>query len=110
MLEIPNLNTVYEDEVCSCVLHDVKGDGTLLVFHADVLPVAKKSLLSHYLDVVESIDQALQERGLKELECWVCSDEEIKYAGFFGFTEMLGELLVNKQHCFPAVYRLRKTF
>lgn len=108
MLEIPNLNLVYEDETVTCLIHDVKGDQSLLVFHALVVPGADRARLRHYDEVMFEIDEALRARGLTEIEAWVNTDEEIHYAGFFGFTDYIGELTVNGQRCFPQVHRLRK--
>lgn len=110
MLEIPNLNVVYEDETVTCYIHDIAGEKKLFVFHAVVIPSTDKKLLNHYLTIVDSLDEALKERGFKELEAWVNTDEEIRYAMFFGFTEYLGELTVNGQTCFPQIHRLRKTY
>lgn len=107
MLGIPNLNLIYEDDTCGVYIHDVEGNGRLLVFHADVIPVANHRLMQHYLTVVDSLFVALKERGLKELEAWVNTDEEMRYAMFFGFTEYLGELTVNGQPCLPQVHRLK---
>jgi hypothetical protein len=109
MLEIPNLNTVYEDDTVTCYIHDIGGDGKLLVFHAVVIPSLSLALLRHYQNIVDQIDVALQDKGITEIEAWVNTDQEIRYAEFFGFTEMIGELTVNQQLCFPSVYRLRKS-
>lgn len=108
MLGIQNLNVVYEDDSVTCIIHDVKGDGSLLVFHANVVPSVNRKLLKHYDQVMFAIDEGLRGRGIKEIEAWVNTDEELHYAGFFGFTEYVGELTVNQQRCLPTVHRLRK--
>lgn len=79
------------------------------MFHALVIPSTDRKLLNHYSEVVFEIDEALKAKGLESIEAWVNTDEEIHYAGFFGFTEYLGELVVNGQRCFPQIHRLRKT-
>lgn len=107
-LEIPNLNKVYEDDLCTLYIHDVYGDNSLLVLHVEVIQEAKKSLMLHYHEVLENLLNALRERGVKKLEAWMNTDEQIRFAQFFGFNEFLGELMVNGQHVFPPVYRLSR--
>lgn len=108
MLEIPNLNTIYEDETCAVLLHDIAGEGKLFVIHADVIPEARRELLEHYMEVMDNVFEVLKQKGLTEIEAWVNTDEEIRYAQFFGFSEMLGELTIHGQLCIPTVYRLKK--
>jgi len=109
MLGIPNLNTIYEDEYCAVLLHDINGEGKLFVLHADVIPVVTRPLMEHYMEVMDNVFEALKAKGLKEVEAWVNTDEELKYAQFFGFDEFLGELTINEQTCLPAVFRLKRT-
>lgn len=108
MLEIPNLNVVYEDDTVTLLVHDIAGEGKLLVVHADVIPTTDRDVLGHYLDIIDTLSEQLKERGHTEVEAWVNTDEEIRYAQFFGFDEFLGELTVNGQTCLPSVFRLRK--
>ena len=111
MLGIPNLNLVYEDAWCSIFIHDVYADHDnhdLLVVHVDVIKTGKKSVLAHYLEAIDGVFDALREKGRTEVEAWVCTDEEIRFAQFFGFDEFIGELTVNKQTCLPSVFRLKK--
>lgn len=107
-LEIPNLNTVYEDEYCTVFIHDIEGKGELLVIHVDVVKTVNRKILNHYFDVIESVFEALRARGIKEVEAWVSTDEEMRFAIFYGFTEQLGQLTVNGRETLPEVYRLRK--
>lgn len=76
--------------------------------HAEVLPDLTKSLLLHYIEVVDTLFTALKEKGVLELEAWVNTDEEIHYAQFMGFDQFLGELYIHGQPCLPGVYRLKK--
>jgi hypothetical protein len=108
MLEIPNLNVVYEDEYVTVLIHDIGGDGTLLVVHVDIIPSTNKELIKHYFDVIGAIFDKLKEKGVKEVEAWVNTDEELRYAQFFGFTKFLGELTVNGQTCLPSVFRMKR--
>jgi len=108
MLGIPNLNLVYEDETGKVYIHDIDGKGELLVVHAEVIPTTNRAILGHYLEVMDTLFEQLQDKGVKEVEAWVNSDEEMDYAQFFGFNEFLGELTINEQTCIPSVYRLRK--
>jgi hypothetical protein len=108
MLGIPNLNVVYEDETGAVLIHDIEGKGELLVVHAEVLPTTNREILGHYLEVMDMLFEQLKERGITEVEAWINSDEEMRYAQFFGFDEFLGELMVHDQPCMPSVFRLRK--
>lgn len=108
MLGIPNLNVVYEDDLCTVLIHDIGGEGKLLVVHVEVLPTTNRKVLAHYSDVINGLFDQLRERGIPEVEAWVNNDEEIHYAQFFGFDEFLGELTINEQVCFPSVFRLKK--
>ena len=76
--------------------------------HAEVLDSTKREILGHYLDVVDTLFKQLKEKGVTEVEAWVTTEEEIKYAQFFGFDEFIGELTINQQTLLPPVYRLRK--
>ena len=106
--EIPNLKVIYKDDKCTCYLHDIYENGELLVFHADVIKSTDRELLSHYQEVMKNIFVALKEKGLPEIEAWVVTDDEIKYAQFMGFDEFLGELTIEGRPCTPTVYRLKK--
>lgn len=108
MLEIPNLNVVYEDDLCTVMIHDIAGEGELLVVHVEVIPTTKRSVLQHYYEVIEGLFDQLRARGRTEIEAWVNTDEEIRFAQYFGFDEFMGELMVNEQPCLPAVYRMKK--
>lgn len=108
MLEIPNLNVIYEDEYVTCLIHDIAGEGKLYVFHADVIPTTDRKLLQHYRNVMFKIDDALRAKGLTEIEAWVNTEEEMRYAAYFGFGEYIGELTVNRQRCLPEIHRLKK--
>jgi hypothetical protein len=108
MLEIPFLNTVYEDEYVTVLIHDIAGEGKLLVVHVDIIPSTNKALIKHYFDVITAIFDGLKEKGVKEVEAWVNTDEEARYAQFFGFTEWVGELTVNGQTCLPHVFRMKR--
>lgn len=108
MLGTPNLNKIYEDDICSFYIHDVYGNGELLVLHCDVIPSRKREYLEHIFDVVESIYEALRAKGVKELEAWVSEDHEIRFAQFYGFNEFLGQLYVKGRPTVPEVYRLKK--
>lgn len=108
MLGIPNLNTVYEDDTCAVLIHDIAGEGKILVCHAEVIPSTNRELLMHYQDVMENLFKQLKERGVEELEAWINDDDEMKYAQFFGFNEFIGELTVNGQTCLPSVFRLKR--
>lgn len=107
-LEIPNLNTVYEDDKFTLMIHDIEGKGELLVLHADIVKPVTKTLMNHYWDVVQALFEELQKRGIKEIEAWVSTDEEIRFAAFFGFNDMMGQLLVNGRETLPPVFRLKK--
>lgn len=107
-LGTPNLNKIYEDEYCTLLLHDVYGNNELLVFHAEVLKTTNREILNHYFEVIENVFEALREKGVTELEAWVCEDHEIRYAQFFGFDKFTGQLQVNGMDTIPAVYRLKK--
>lgn len=108
MLGIPNLNEIYKDDTGAVYIHDIGGEGKLLVVHVDVLPKLNRKIITHYLEVIDNVFKQLKERGIPEVEAWVNTDEEMHYAMFFGFDEYLGELTVNEQLCFPTVHRLRK--
>lgn len=108
MLEIPNLNKIYEDDYITLFIHDIGGEGKLFVMHADVVPSANRKVLAHVMEVVDKTFDALREKGLTEIEAWVNTDEQIHYAQFMGFNEWLGELTINGQRPFPVAYRLRK--
>lgn len=108
MLGIPNLNTVYEDDTIAVLIHDIAGEGKLLVCHAEVVPKASKELFLHYMEVMDELFASLKAKGVEEIEAWVNTDEEMKYAQFFGFDEFVGELTVNGQTCIPSVFRLKK--
>lgn len=105
---IPNLNVVYEDELCTVYIHDIHGDNSLLVVHTDVVKSKKREVLDHYFDVIESVFEALREKGIKEVEAWVCTDEQIRFAQYYGFDQMLGQLYINGRETLPEVYRLKK--
>lgn len=107
-LEIPNLNKIYEDDTVECYIHDVYSNGELLVFHADVQKSLNKDLLLHYRDVMQEIFAALKQKGVKELQAWVVTDKEIKYAQFMGFDQFLGELTIGNRPIQPPVYVLKK--
>jgi hypothetical protein len=108
MLEIPNLNKIYEDDLCTVFLHDVKGDGSLLVMHADVVKTTDRRILEHYLEVADTIFDELRKRGIPKVEAWMCTDEQIRFAQFLGFGTMVGQLTVNGRETLPEVYRLEK--
>lgn len=108
MSGIPNLNVIYEDDLCTCYIHDVYGNGELLVFHADVVKTTDRKVLAHYHEVMANIFDALREKGLTEIEAWVVTDQEIKYAQYMGFDQFLGELVVEGRPTTPTVYRLKK--
>ena len=108
MLGIPNLNTVYEDDLVTLMVHDIGGEGSLLVVHAEVIPTTNREVLEHYMEVLDTLFEQLRARGVTEIEAWVNDQTEIDYAQFFGFDEFLGELTVNEQTCIPSVFRLRK--
>lgn len=108
LLETPNLNVVYEDDIITAYIHDVYGNQELLVLHVDVVQSKKREILDHIFDVVESIFENLRARGIKELEAWVCEDHEIRFAQFYGFDQFLGQLTVKGRETVPIVYRLKK--
>lgn len=108
MLGIPNLNEVYKDDLCTVYIHDVYGDNSLLVVHVDVVKSTKREIIQHYFDVIEGLFDALRAKGVPEIEAWVSSDEEIKFAQFYGFDQFLGELMVNGQSNIPPIFRLKK--
>lgn len=76
--------------------------------HAEVMPKLDRKLLQHYVEVVHTLFDELRKRGVKELEAWVNTDEEIHYAQYMGFDEFLGELYIHNQPVSPAVYRMKK--
>lgn len=90
------------------MIHDIAGEGKLLVVHAEVLPTTNRKILDHYLEVIDTLFDQLRERGIEEVEAWVNNDDEVHYAQFFGFDEFLGELTVNEQTCLPSVFRMKK--
>lgn len=108
MLETPNLNKIYEDNLCTVYIHDAYGDGSLLVVHTDVVASKKREILDHYFDVIESVYEALRAKGVKEVEAWVCEDHEIRFAQYYGFDQFLGQLMIKGRETVPAVYRLKK--
>lgn len=108
MLGTPGLNKVYEDETCTVYLHDVYGNGDLMVVHVDVIKTVSRQVLDHYRDVIESLFEALRARGREEVEAWVSTDKEIRFAQFFGFDEFLGQLMINGRETLPEVYRLKR--
>jgi hypothetical protein len=107
-LEIPNLNKVYEDNYCTVYIHDVYGNQDLLVIHTDVIATKKREILEHYFEVIESVFDALRERGVKEVEACVSEDHEIRFAQFYGFDQFIGQLTVHGRETVPAVFRLKK--
>lgn len=108
LLETPNLNKVYEDELCTVYVHDVYGNLDLLVVHVDIIPTTDRKVLSHYFDVIESLFEHLRAKGVKEVEAWVCEDNQIRFAQFYGFDQFLGQLTINGRETTPIVYRLKK--
>lgn len=108
-LGIPNLNVVYKDDLCTVLVHDVLGDQSRLVVHAEVEKSLSKKLFVHYMEVMDNLFEQLKARGVTEVEAWVCEDHEIKYAQLFGFDQFLGELRgPDGRETLPIVYGLKK--
>lgn len=100
---------MYEDELCSVYLHDLELEGRRrLVVHVDVVKNNDRETLDHYYDVIETLFDQLKERGIKEVEAWVSTDEEIDFAQFYGFDQFLGQLMVNERETIPPVFMLKK--
>lgn len=109
MRETPSLKVIYKDADFTIYIHDVKEDGSLLVMHAEVPPEITKSQQQKLRTIVEETFQILREKGIEEIEAWIETEEQAEFAIFYGFTEDIGELIIDGQHCFPPVYRFRKT-
>lgn len=109
LLGTPNLNKVFEDELCTVYVHDLEFNGERkLVVHVDVVKESNHKTMQHYYEVIEGLFDALRERGIKEVEAWVSEDHEIDFAQFYGFDQFLGELLVNDRELLPPVFMLKK--
>ncbi len=109
LLGTPNLNKVYEDELCTVFIHDLQFEGERkLVVHVDVVKETKRETLEHYYDVINGLFDALREKGVKEVEAWVSEDHEITFAQLYGFDEFLGQLEINGRETLPPVYMLKK--
>jgi hypothetical protein len=106
---IPNLNKVYEDELCTVFVHQVQLEGQdKLVVHVDVVKDRSRETLQHYYEVIEGLFDQLRERGIKEVEAWVSEDHEIDFAQFYGFDQFLGQLIVDGRETIPPVFMLKK--
>lgn len=106
-LEIPNLNTVYEDDTGELLLHNVKGDGSLLVLHADVIPTIDRRILEHYAVILNSLCEQLSQKGFPSLKTWVLTDEQMRYAVFFGFVPTGNEVTIEG-YFGPPIYEMEK--
>ncbi len=106
---IPNLNVVYEDDLCTVLLHRmVRDDKERFIVHVDVLKTTKREILDHYYDVIESLFQGLRDRGVTEVETWVREGAEMDFAQFYGFDQFLGEIKFGEETLFPPAYILKK--
>jgi hypothetical protein len=91
MLEIPNLKRVYEDETGELWLFKINEDYTL---HAFVQDCTKLSLMKHYRTIMIELCDQLKAKGIPALKTWVQTDEQYKYAMFFGFEPTGNEIQI----------------
>jgi hypothetical protein len=103
-LETPNLNVVYSDDTGDLLLHNFD---TELVIHVDVIPTVNRSILEHYAVVLNTLFEQLKERDIPSVKAWVLTDEQIRYAVFFGF-QLTGKEIKLKGYYGPTIYELEK--
>jgi hypothetical protein len=108
MLEIPNLNVAYEDETGTVLIHDIGGEGQMLVVHAEVIPTTNRSVLLHYRDVINAMCEQLKSKGINHVDAWVLTDEQIRFAQFFGFEPTGEEITIMGQTNFTPIYKMVK--
>lgn len=88
-------------------IHDIEGKGEILVVHVDVIKKRSRKLLDHYQDVIEGLFNQLRARGIEVVEAWVATDEEERFATYFGF-DYFTDLTVNGRPTTPVIRRLAK--
>lgn len=108
MSGIPNLNKVYEDETGTLYIHDIGGEKQIFVLHAEVIPTTNRKVLSHYRDIIELLYANLAERGVKEIEAWVLTDEQIRFATHYGFHLTGKEITLEGVEFIDPVYQMKK--
>lgn len=108
-LGTPNLNKIYEDDLCSLYIHELEFNGERkLIFHADVIKTTNRDHLNHYYEVIEAFFEALRRKGFKEIEAWVSEDHEVDFAQMYGFDQFLGQLFIDGRETLPPVFMLKK--
>ena len=89
-------------------MHDIGGEGKILVLHADVIPTTNRKILNHYRNIISSLDDQLRSKGVTEYEAWVMTDEQMRFAAFFGFIPTGEELSFNHQKWIVPIYKMKK--
>lgn len=102
-----DVHQIYKDDVVTFYIHDICGEGELMVLHAEVPKTTNREVLLHIYGVLEHVCSQMRNRGFKELEAWCGTEADARYAQFFGF-EFLGELTIDDKRFEPPVYRLVK--
>ena len=83
---------VYTDDLCDIYLLDLGKDN--ISIHVFVLPTVDRKTIVHYRTVLSELLVALKDKGLSVLKAWAQTDEQYRYAMFFGFKPTGNEVTI----------------
>lgn len=90
------------------MIHDIGGEGKMFILHVEVLPFVNRKILAHYLEVISALEKQLKDRGQDHIETWVLTDDQIRFAEFYGFRLTGEEITINGQRNFQPIYQMMK--